>query len=125
MHEDAEEPDENVKLGIGISKKSVSGRHTKDSPTEALLSPAARECEQPRFGLIAARPFGTKSRSSIAASRFSVVDGFLIFDSDPAKGDEELFPTQNRQPRASPRVRSQQLTSRAGRPQSLAHTLLE
>ena len=125
VHKDAEEPDENVKLGVGLSTKSVSGRHTKNSPTERLLSPAVHECERPRFGLIAAPPFGTKSRSSIAASRFSIVGGFPIFDSNPAKGDEEFFPTQSRQPRASPRARSQRLTSRAGRPQRLAHTLLE
>ena len=66
-HEDAEEPDENVKLGVGLSTKSVSGRHTKDSSTETLLSPAVHESERPRFGLITVRPFGTKSQSSIAA----------------------------------------------------------
>ena len=29
-HKDAEEPDKNVKLGVGISTRSVSGRHTKE-----------------------------------------------------------------------------------------------
>ena len=48
VHKDAEEPDENVKLGVGLSMKSVSGRHTKNSPTEILLSPAVHKCERPR-----------------------------------------------------------------------------
>ena len=43
-HKDAEKPNENVKLGVGLSTKSVSGRHAKDSPTEMLLSPAVHKC---------------------------------------------------------------------------------
>jgi hypothetical protein len=65
--------------------------YVKDSQPEMLLSPAVHDFERPRFGLTAARPFGTKSRSSMAASRLSIVGAFPIFDSNPANGEEEFF----------------------------------
>jgi hypothetical protein len=34
--DEIDEPDENVKLGVGLSTKSVSGGHVKDSPTETF-----------------------------------------------------------------------------------------
>ena len=118
---DVDEPEEYVRLSVGLSTKSTLGGHVKDSQPEMLLSSAVHDFERPRFGLTAARPFCTKSRSSMAASRLSIVGAFPIFDSNPAKGEEELFLTQSRQPRAH----SQQLTSRARRPQRFAHTLLK
>jgi hypothetical protein len=65
--DDVDELEEYIKLGVELSMKSTSGGHVNDSPPETLLSPAVHDFEQPRFGLITARLFGTKSRFSMAA----------------------------------------------------------
>ena len=70
-HEDAEEPEENVKLGVGLSTKSVSGGYVKDCPPETLLSPEVQDCERPRFKLFATRLGGKKSRSQMVSKEIS------------------------------------------------------